>query len=436
MFKKGSFCLATLLMMLLFIIPINLKATTNVLQVSNTSFGVLRGEEFSTTIYVEEGSNVTGLNLTINYNKELVTLVDYKEVEASEVNVIDEKIIIAYSGADNIEDKLDLVELTFKVDEQIAVGNYTNWLYWIASSEDEAFTTTGFEGGEPNYSDLTIQTSFTSFNIRTKGDAYDNKGDGKINARDASYVLQHAAHMFTMSKVNQYYANVYEDYDTNGNPKISSRDASLILQYSAHMGVKLNDRYEVVFYTLNENNEYVEYIKKSVKEGTALTSLPKLDSEVTWSLSSEEYIEVDFNNITTDLKVYEYKESEHIHTIVIDEAIDATCTTTGLTEGSHCSSCGEILIKQEVIEALGHTFENSICSVCGEMKVTENLEYKILSDGTLEVIGLTDDTITELVIPESFNGMYVTSIGEKAFANNYNMITYFFVLIIRSFRVL
>ena len=37
------------------------------------------------------------------------------------------------------------------------------------------------------------------------------------------------------------------------------------------------------------------------------------------------------------------------HTPVIDEAVPPTFTETGLTEGSHCSVCGEILVKQEVV---------------------------------------------------------------------------------------
>ena len=36
---------------------------------------------------------------------------------------------------------------------------------------------------------------------------------------------------------------------------------------------------------------------------------------------------------------------------------DATCTETGLTEGKKCSVCGEILMAQEVIAALGHNYE-------------------------------------------------------------------------------
>ena len=40
------------------------------------------------------------------------------------------------------------------------------------------------------------------------------------------------------------------------------------------------------------------------------------------------------------------------HTVVIDEEVPATETSEGLTEGSHCSVCGKILVAQEVIPAL------------------------------------------------------------------------------------
>ena len=56
----------------------------------------------------------------------------------------------------------------------------------------------------------------------------------------------------------------------------------------------------------------------------------------------------------------------HEHTKVIDTpAVKATCTTAGTTEGSHCSECGEVLSKAEVIPATGHTYEHKVCTACG-----------------------------------------------------------------------
>ena len=45
----------------------------------------------------------------------------------------------------------------------------------------------------------------------------------------------------------------------------------------------------------------------------------------------------------------------HEHTIVIDDAVDATCSNAGLTEGKHFSVCGKVLVAQEVVPAIGCT---------------------------------------------------------------------------------
>lgn len=48
------------------------------------------------------------------------------------------------------------------------------------------------------------------------------------------------------------------------------------------------------------------------------------------------------------------------HIAVTDDAVTATCTESGKTEGSHCSVCGEVFVKQEEIPALGHEFVNYV----------------------------------------------------------------------------
>lgn len=42
------------------------------------------------------------------------------------------------------------------------------------------------------------------------------------------------------------------------------------------------------------------------------------------------------------------------HDVVVDAAVKNSCTTDGLTEGSHCERCGKVLKAQEVVKAHGH----------------------------------------------------------------------------------
>ncbi len=48
------------------------------------------------------------------------------------------------------------------------------------------------------------------------------------------------------------------------------------------------------------------------------------------------------------------------HSVVIDNAVEADCTNSGLTEGEHCEICKECLIAQTVIPALGHFYETNV----------------------------------------------------------------------------
>ncbi|MBE6951054.1 MAG: hypothetical protein E7451_06920 [Ruminococcaceae bacterium] len=56
------------------------------------------------------------------------------------------------------------------------------------------------------------------------------------------------------------------------------------------------------------------------------------------------------------------------HTEEVIPAVEPTCTETGLTEGKKCSVCGEILVAQEEIPALGHDWHGTGCSRCDEKR--------------------------------------------------------------------
>lgn len=124
------------------------------------------------------------------------------------------------------------------------------------------------------------------------------------------------------------------------------------------------------------------------------------------------------------------------HTEVVDAAIDATCTQTGLTEGKHCSVCSEILVAQEQTSVINCRFgwvtdkqptntedgiRNYRCYMCGTTEVseilyagTQNLTYGQYEDGTYYVKSTGQAQETEIVIPKKYNGQPVTGIGSNA----------------------
>ena len=79
------------------------------------------------------------------------------------------------------------------------------------------------------------------------------------------------------------------------------------------------------------------------------------------------------------------------HTEVIDEAKAPTCVATGLTEGSHCSVCNEVLVAQETIAATGiHNYYNNKCSTCGGKPVATSESW--------QKVDLADIKPTDIII--------------------------------------
>ncbi len=108
------------------------------------------------------------------------------------------------------------------------------------------------------------------------------------------------------------------------------------------------------------------------------------------------------------------------HSEVIDAAVSATCESKGKTEGKHCSVCNKVLVAQQETEKLGHFIEKGICSVCGYVEPSLGLDFKLLEDGTYEIVGLGSCVkYNVLNIPDKYNGILVTSIGENAFLGSY-----------------
>ena len=97
------------------------------------------------------------------------------------------------------------------------------------------------------------------------------------------------------------------------------------------------------------------------------------------------------------------------HTVVVDKAVAATCTKTGLTEGSHCSVCNTVIKAQEVVPAKGHQYTKTVvaptytstgytlykCSVCGySYKDNETAKLTLAKVTGFKVKSLTSTNVT------------------------------------------
>lgn len=93
--------------------------------------------------------------------------------------------------------------------------------------------------------------------------------------------------------------------------------------------------------------------------------------------------------------------AKRAHTVEEDPGKPATCTENGLTDGTHCSVCGAVIKKQEVIKA-SHKYKDTVvaatpeadgytlheCTVCGDSYKDKYTKYK--ESGTTSGKGTKD----------------------------------------------
>lgn len=109
------------------------------------------------------------------------------------------------------------------------------------------------------------------------------------------------------------------------------------------------------------------------------------------------------------------ESTDHEHISVTDQAIPPTCQATGLSEGSHCQICLEILIPQNTIPKKDHQYQNDFCTVCGEKYFSQGLLYEAIPGG-YKMVGLGTCTDTRIVVPATYKNQPVLSIGSSAFS--------------------
>jgi len=279
--KKFAKLFALLLIAVALVASIGATSASEVVVVKMDEFSAYRGQNFSTTLYID--TPCTELDFSVSIDQNYATIVAYawfsSDVTVSEENGI---VHVRYSADTPNSGRFDLVELTCLVDEQVGIESTKAWFKVVESGNAEI--------------------SCAEMNIRKLGDVYNNKNDGKINARDASRILQHVARIDALSGNELYYANAYEDYNADGSPKVNARDASMILQYVARIKDNIEERYSVTFKDAEGNVLALRSVKAN--ETVRPITLEEFgDDDICWA--NEEGVGYDFAEpVSQDITLY------------------------------------------------------------------------------------------------------------------------------------
>ncbi len=108
---------------------------------------------------------------------------------------------------------------------------------------------------------------------------------------------------------------------------------------------------------------------KALTNITANTVITAQFTSTPHSYNSHSYADANTHKATCTCG---YIKSEN-HTVVVDKAVAATCTATGLTEGKHCSVCKAVLVVQEVVPPKDHTvvIDKAVVPTCTATGLTE-----------------------------------------------------------------
>ena len=243
-------------------------------------------------------------------------------------------------SSDEIKDG-DILTLTFKTSEEAASGDeYEVKLSYadgdIINSELEAVSADIINGK------VTIGSNYIP------GDA---NGDEKVNATDVILARRFIAGGYSIS-VNE------DAIDVNADSKINATDVILMRRFIAG-GYKDASGAPLTLVRGNASKDKCEHaMTATAYKAPTCTEAGNIAYWHCEKCNKYYRDEQGTNEVSSDNLVI----AANGHTPVVDPAVEPTATSKGLTEGSHCSVCGTVLVKQEEISSDYYSIKYNIAN--------------------------------------------------------------------------
>lgn len=332
-------CIAIMLALVMAFYTVSLDAiaagiSNDTTQISVENKNVKPGDTFNVEVKVKNNPGILGATLKLSYDSGLTL----KNVEGGEAfsyltltkpGRFTSPCTFNWDGQEcTKEDAKDgsILNLTFTVDQNVPSGKKLG--VSISADKNDVFD------NDLNEVPFTIKNGEITVNNYIPGDV---NNDGKINVTDILLMRRYITGGYDVS-INENAANV------NNDTKINAFDVTLVRRYVA-------GGYNITL--MPSTKEGCTHTKKAVSY-KAPTCTEEGNIAYWYCETCKKYFsdekgqhEIDFaNTVIAALG----------HTEVIDPAVKAQPGKPGLTEGSHCSICGKVIIPQQEVQWDGKTY--------------------------------------------------------------------------------
>lgn len=344
--KVLSFLLAALI--IIGIVPLGTISAfaANTATVKVESISATPDSTVDVAISIMDNPGIASMGLTLSFDEDL-TLIGATNGEAfSELTMtppaqlkksgsVTGSCRFAWLGSDNVNENGDILHLTFKVSENAELN------------KECLITLTCLNGdildASRNPVNVSVENGKVLIITYTPGDVDDS---GFINMLDVLTLCQFYVDGCKYDP-NGYAVNINPesgDVDASGN--INMLDVLMLCQYYVDGCIYDPNGYAV---KLLPGKKACEHTLEHT-EAKSATCTEDGNIEYWHCTKCDRYFGDKSSNdvITLNYTIAKAKG----HTIVVDEAVAATYDHTGLTEGSHCSECGAVIVEQEEIPKL------------------------------------------------------------------------------------